>query len=98
MIRYRKTDVLKDLPDVTVNNYAIDLDQDERDLYGVFKKKLQGHYEALKRKGPDGPGTRESGELLAATCLLEGDLRPHQLSQQHPQEKQQTRRAAPDHK
>ena len=45
MIRYRKTDVLKDLPDVTVNNYAIDLDQDERDLYGVFKKKLQGHYE-----------------------------------------------------
>ena len=70
MIRYRKTDVLKDLPDVTVNNYAIDLDQDERDLYGVFKKKLQGHYEALKREGPDGPGTRESGELLAALVYL----------------------------
>ena len=70
MIRYRKTDVLKDLPDVTVNNYAIDLDQDERDLYGVFKKKLQGHYETLKRKGPDGPGTRESGELLSALVYL----------------------------
>ena len=70
MLRRRKAEVLKELPDVTVNNYAIELSVEERDLYTAFKKKLQEHYVNLKRSGPDGPGRRESGEILAALVYL----------------------------
>jgi SNF2 family DNA or RNA helicase len=66
MLRRRKSEVLKDLPDVTVNNYAIDLDPEERDLYNAFKKKLQGHYEKFKQC----KGQFESGEILAALVYL----------------------------
>ena len=66
MIRHRKEDVLKDLPDVTVNNYAIELDSDERNLYSTFKRKLQGHYEKFKQSR----GQLESGEILASLVYL----------------------------
>ena len=46
MIRRKKRDVLKDLPEKTVNNYYINLNTDERRKYNEFKRRVVNELES----------------------------------------------------
>ena len=66
MLRRRKADVLKDLPPVTMNNYYVDLDKEEHDLYEAFRTKLMDHYKNFKRS----QGKSDSGDILGSLVYL----------------------------
>jgi len=50
MLRRTKSEVLADLPPVTVNNYYIQLNREERAVYNLIRSRLEEYYLLYKRR------------------------------------------------
>jgi len=66
MLRRRKRQVLHDLPPITVNNYYVELNGAEHEIYGLIHEELGKYYKLFKQTR----GEQGSGDILAQLMYL----------------------------